>query len=183
MIQELKDYLFKRKLTKMGFDMEDEQNKKIAFAFTEKVGISKDHFLECMEEGLATKRLQDICEVLSGRKEAGRYLQREPLVIQCHTCQKNFSDKKGVIFVNETINLERLDNIIKHIIYCEGVICDCGIKRHYFDDCKKCKIKWTESSASLLGYRKDYPFTKKQREQINKYNKLMETKCIVQNLN
>jgi hypothetical protein len=171
MIQQFKDYLFKRKLTKMGFDMEDKENKKIAFVFTEKVGIPRDHFLECMENGLATKRLQDACEVLCGRKEAGSYLQIKPLVIQCHTCQKDFSDKQGIIFVDETINLSSLSNIIKHLIACDGIICDCGIKRPYFEDCKKCKIKWNEASASLLGYRKDYPFTKKQREQLKKYKK------------
>ena len=142
MFKKIQDKMFKRKLEKLGFNMEDEENNKIAFGFTEKVGMNKSHFLKCMEDAMATKKLQQICELLSGRKEAGRYLQRKPLVIQCYFCQGNFAIKEGIDFAGATINLESLENIIKHLIFCGGVFCDCGKKVLYFDKCKNCGLNW-----------------------------------------
>lgn len=177
-IKKIKQKIFEMKLKKLGFDMKDDKNSRCGQAlglFAERSGTSQSHIIKCLEDAMATKKLQDVCEKLSGRKEAGRFLQREPkpLVIQCHTCQKDFSDKKGVIFVEETINLGSLSNIVHHLITCDGIMCDCGTKRPYFEDCKKCGISWKDSSASLIGYRKDYPFSKKQREQLKKYKKLI----------
>jgi len=177
-IKKIKQKIFEMKLKKLGFDMKDNENSRCGQAlglFAEKSGTSQSHIIKCLEDAMATKKLQDVCEKLSGRKEAGRFLQREPepLVIQCNTCQKDFSDKKGVIFVEETINLGSLSNIIQHLITCDGIMCDCGTKRPYFEDCKKCGISRKDSSASLIGYRKDYPFSKKQSEQLKKYKKLI----------
>ncbi len=141
-VNKIKNKIFKRKLAKLGFDMEDEENDRIATAFNEK-GLGGDHFVKCMADGIATQRLQKVCEILSKRKEAGRYLQRSPLVIQCHFCQENFAIKDGVDFAGATINLESLENIINHLITCDGIICDCGKKVFYFDKCK-CGKKWDE---------------------------------------
>ena len=152
---------------------EGSENERIATAFNEK-GLGGNYFVKCMQDAIRTKNLQEICEKLSGKKEAGRYLQEKPLVIQCNTCGNDFSIKKGVVFVEETINLDTLANIINHLCTCDGIVCDCGTKRPYLEDCKKCKIEWAKSSHHYLDYRKDYPFTKKQREQIKKYNKMLE---------
>jgi len=170
-IKKFKDKMFEKKLEKFGFDMDDKENKTIAFGFTEKVGMDKNHFLKCMEDAVATKKLQNVCEAFSGRKEAGRYLKRKPLVIQCHTCQENFATRDGVDFAGATINLESLENIIKHLISCDGVSCDCGEKVFYFDKCKKCKRKWDERAVHLKDINQNY-VTKEQKEQIKKYKKL-----------
>ena len=168
-IQNIKDRSFKKKLESLGFDMEDKENKTIAaFGFTDKVGMSRKHFVKCMEDGVATKRLQQTCELVSGRKDAGRYLQREPLVIQCGFCQKDFAIKDGVKFAGATINLKSLENIMHHLISCEGVLCDCGNKVFYFDKCKKCKRDWKERSAHLKDINKE-GLTKKQKQQIKEY--------------
>ena len=168
MFQKIKNKIFKKKLSKLGFDMDDEENDKIATAFNER-GLGGNHFVKCMEDAIATTRLQNICETLSGRKEAGRYLQKKPLVIQCNVCQENFATKDGVDFAGTTINLNSIENIITHLITCEGVICDCGKKIFYFDKCK-CGKKWNERSIYLRGINQDC-VTKKQKEQIKKYNK------------
>lgn len=170
LIQNMKNKIFKKKLANLGFDMENEEESRLAEGIN-KAGFGGDHFVECMKDAIATQKLQKVCETISGKKEAGRLLQREPLVIQCGTCGEDFSVKKGVIFVDETINLETTENIIKHLCECDGIICDCGVKRPYLDDCKKCKIKWTESAHNYLGYHKDYKFTDKQKKQIEKYKK------------
>ena len=173
MIQKLKNKIFKRKLSKLGFDMNDEENINIAEALNNK-GLGGNHFVKCMENGLKTKRLQDVCELLSGRKEAGRYLQLKPIVIQCHFCQKDFATKEGVVFVDKCINLKSLENIVKHLISCDGIICDCGKKVHYFEVCK-CKRKWDERSIHLMNIRKEV-LTKEQKEQIKKYKQIKEEK-------
>jgi len=169
MIQKIKNSLFKRKLSNLGFDMEEEENKRIAEGLNN-AGLGGNHFVKCMEDAIATKNLQRICEVLSRRKEAGRYLQKKPIVIQCYFCQENFATKNGIEFAGPTINLESVDNIIKHLISCNGIICDCGKNVNYFDVCVKCKRKWDERSVHLKDINQDY-VTKKQKDQIKKYNK------------
>jgi len=169
-IQNVKNKIFKKKLANLGLNMEDEKEAELADKINES-GLGGDHFVDCMATAVETHKLHVICESISGRKEAGRFLQREPLVIQCGTCGEDFSVRKGVIFVEETKNLETIDNIIDHLCKCDGIICDCGSKRPYLEDCKKCKIKWDESSQHYMGFRKDYTFTDKQKKQIEKYKK------------
>lgn len=167
-IKNIKNKIFKKKLEKIGFDMKDEENNKISEAFNE-AGLGGNHFIKCMEDGIRNKNLQDLCERISGRKEAGRFLQQKPLVMQCHSCQNDFSDEKGVTFAGEpTIYLESLEKMIKHFITCDGVICDCGKKVLYFDDCKDCKRKWDERSIALMSWNPEMR-TKKQKEQIKEY--------------
>lgn len=173
-IQNIKNKIFKNKLSKIGFDMEDEENDRIATAFNEK-GLGGNHFVKCMQDAIRTKNLQDVCEKLSGRKEAGRYLQEKPLVIQCNSCQENFATKKGVDFAGKTIFIESLTEIINHLITCDGVICDCGKKVLYFDKCKKCGRKWDERSVAIRDWNPKMR-TKKQKEQIKKYEKLLTHK-------
>ncbi len=174
MLQKIKNKIFKRKLEKLGFDMNDKENDRLAEAFQEK-GLGGTHFAKCMEVGLKTHNLQKVCEALCGRKEAGRYLQLKPLVIQCHSCQENFAIKEGVEFAGATKCIGEITDIVEHLISCEGVICDCGKKVLYFDECKKCKRKWDERSVALRGWNPTMR-TKKQKEQIKKYNKLLEAK-------
>lgn len=161
------NWLFKRKLSKLGLDMSDKKEAEIAETLNEK-GLGGNHFIKCMETAIATKNLQKVCELLSGRKKAGRYLQKKPLVIQCHSCQENFAIKKGVDFAGETINLESLENIVKHLINCDGVICDCGKKVLYFEKCKNCGLEWDKRSVDLMR-RNPKMRTKKEKEQIVKY--------------
>jgi len=171
MFQKIKNKKFKKKLSKLGFDMsEGSENEKLATALNER-GLGGNHFVKCMENAIATKNLQRVCEIVSGRKKAGRYLQRKPLVIQCYFCQENFAIKNGVNFAGATINLESLENIIQHLMTCEGVICDCGKKIFYFDKCK-CGKKWNERSVHLKDINQDC-VTKKQKEQIKKYNQML----------
>lgn len=154
----------------MGFDMtEGSESERIATALNER-GLGGDHFIKCMEVGMANKRLQTACELVSGRKEAGRYLQLKPLVIQCHSCQGNFSTKKGQDFAGPTIYMASLNEIMQHLITCDGVICDCCTKVLYFDTCKKCKRKWDERSVHLRDLNQDY-VTPEQKKQIEIYNK------------
>jgi len=168
MIKKIKNSIFKRKLEKLGFDVsKGSENERFATALNER-GLGGNHFIKCMADAIATKKLQDICEVLSGRKKAGRYLQRKPIVIQCNSCQENFAIKDGVEFAGSTINLESLENIISHLITCDGIICDCGKKVFYFDKCKKCGLEWTKRSAHLKDINQD-SITKKQKKQIKDY--------------
>lgn len=170
-IQSIKNKIFKKKLENIGFDMtKGSENERIATAFNEK-GLGGNHFVKCMEDGIRTNNLQEICERISGRKEAGRYLQKKPLVIQCHSCQNDFSDEEGIKFAEtKVIDLESLSNIIDHLTTCEGIICDCGNKVFYFDECKKCKLKWEKRSVCLRKRNQDY-VTKKQKQQVKKYEK------------
>lgn len=173
----IKDKMFKRKLRKLGFDMsKGSENERIATALNER-GLGGNHFVKCMKNVIATKNLQRVCELLSERKEAGRYLQRKPIVIQCNSCQENFATRAGVNFAGATINLESSENIIKHLISCDGIICDCGEKVFYFDKCKKCKRKWDERSVYLKDINQNR-VTKKQKEQIKKYKKLKRRAAI-----
>lgn len=169
-IQKVKNKIFKKKLAKLGFDMEDEENERIATGFNN-AGLGGNHFVKCMAVGVQTHKLQIICEAISNRKDAGRFLQLKPIVIQCHSCSDNMALKKGVEFAGETIYFKSIDDIIEHLTTCKGIICDCGKKRPYLENCKKCKIKWNESAHHYLGYRKDYLFTDKQKKQIEKYKK------------
>lgn len=169
-MEKISNFFFKRKLAKLGFDMsKGSEDERIATAVNER-GLGGNHFVKCMEDAIATKNLQRVCEILSGRKEAGRYLQRKPIVIQCHSCQENFSIKEGVDFAGATINLESLENIIRHLISCDGVVCDCGKKVPYFDKCKNCGLEWDKRSAHLKDINPDY-MTKKQKKQIEIYKK------------
>jgi hypothetical protein len=166
----ISNFFFRRKLEKLGFDMsKGSENERIATALNER-GLGGNHFVKCMEDAIATKNLQRVCEIVSGRKEAGRYLQRKLIVIQCHSCQENFATKEGVDFAGATINLESLENIIKHLTSCDGVLCDCGNKVLYFEKCKKCGLKWDERSAHLKDINPDC-ITKKQKKQIEIYKK------------
>jgi hypothetical protein len=169
MNQLISNFFFKRKLKKLGFDMSSgSENERLATTLNER-GLGGNHFIKCMEGALLTKRLQEICEVISGRKEAGRYLQKEPLVIQCHSCQKDFSIKEGVTFAGEKmINLENLENIIKHLITCKGIICDCGKNVFYFDKCKKCGLEWDKRSIYLGKINQQY-VTEEQKKQVKIY--------------
>lgn len=170
MIQKIKNLIFKKKLSKIGFNMsKGSENERLATALNER-GLGGDHFVKCMEDAIATKNLQKVCGMLSKRKEAGRYLRREPLVIQCHSCQKNFAIKDGVDFAGKTINLESLENIVNHLISCDGVVCDCGKKVLYFDDCKKCKKKWDKRAIALRKWNPKMR-TKEEKKQIKEYNK------------
>ena len=171
MLQKLKDKIFKRKLAKLGFDMKDEENDRLASVF-QKRGLGGNHFVKCMEVGIKTHNLQKVCEALSGRKEAGRYLQIKPLVIQCHSCQEDFSDKEGVEFAGKVKCIGDLDKIVQHLLTCDGIICDCGKKVLYFDTCKKCKRKW-DKRAYYLKRINQKCVNKKQKEQIKKYNKFI----------
>ena len=171
MIQKIKNKLFRRKLANLGLDMENQKEAEFADALNER-GLGGDHFVKCMEVAIKTKNLQKVCEVLCGRKEAGRYLQIKPLVIQCHSCQKDFSNEKGVNFAGKVKCLGEIDKIVEHLISCDGIICDCGKKVLYFDECKKCKRKWDERSYCLRKWNPKMR-TPEQKEQIKKYNKLI----------
>ena len=161
--------IFKKRLKTIGIIAEDNTDRKIVDALLKINNTPKKqkYLIKCMKETVKTIKLQEICEKL-GRKDAGRYLELKPIVIQCHSCHINFSTKKRYVFVKRTTYKESLAKIIEHLISCKEIICDCGRLCLYFDDCK-CGLKWNERSVNLMHYRKDYPFTKKQRDQINKY--------------
>ena len=166
-IQKIKNKIFKKKLANLGFDMEDKEEVRIVEAISE-AGLGGDHFVKCMEVGVKTHQLQTICESMSGRKEAGRFMQLNPIVLQCNSCSCSMALRKGVKFAGETTYFESMEDVVEHLNTCDGIICDCGKKRNYLEDCKYCGIRWSESSQHYLGFRKDYPLTDKQKKQIEK---------------
>jgi hypothetical protein len=105
-IEKLKKRMFIKKVRDLNVEVETEQDKKIIGIFYDhaKDDKTRKRMLASLENSALTLQLQQMGE-LCGRKDCGRIIQKEPLVIQCHYCQKNFSDKVGISFAgHSTIN-------------------------------------------------------------------------------
>lgn len=109
-----------RKVGKIA-PIETEEDQKIVEALYSMAEGDKhrQHILKCIDLARLTLNLQDFCRPF-GKENAGRFLQREPLVIQCHSCHENFSEKPNVDFAGATVNLGSLQNIVWHLLTCRA---------------------------------------------------------------
>lgn len=116
----IKKAILKYKLKKVGIEPLSQEDDKILGVIA-KISGSSDYVVKALERSKTNIVLQELIEKVYGKKDAGGYLQLEPIVIQCYTCYKNFATKKGVTFAGPTIYEKDINNIYHHIGTCEEV--------------------------------------------------------------